>query len=323
MRFTLLLAALAAGCVNAVEKDVYVTDWTTVTVTETVTAPAVTETVLPPQVQLQHVAPTTTAAPVVESVVAPSSTSAVEEPVTSSAPAPVETQAATEPSPAPVQEPAVVTTQAPAPVETAVVSSSSWSTAWTSTLSVAPAAATTQAAAPASAPAGNSYQSAVLYNHNVHRSNHSASSLDWSADLESSAKVLASRCVYEHDVSIPGGSIAAGSYGQNIGYGVEASDVGVMITNLMYNDEINYFPQPYGSASPDMSLFDKWGHFSQIVWKGTTHVGCATVTCPNLGNVDSSMALPFTVCNYYPAGNVDTEYGDNVLAPLRQASYVA
>ncbi|KAJ5491181.1 hypothetical protein N7539_002748 [Penicillium diatomitis] len=321
MRFTLLLAALAAGCVNAVEKDVYVTDWTTVTVTETVTAPAVTETVLPPQVQLQHVAPTTTV-PVVESVVAPSSTSAVEKPVTSSAPAPVETQAAKEPSPAPVQEPAVVTTQAPAPVETAVVSSSAWSTAWTSTLSVAPAA-TTQAAAPASAPAGNSYQSTVLYNHNVHRSNHSASSLDWSADLESSAKVLASRCVYEHDVSIPGGSIAAGSYGQNIGYGVEASDVGVMITNLMYNDEINYFPQPYGSPNPDMTLFDKWGHFSQIVWKGTTHVGCATVTCPNLGNVDSSMALPFTVCNYYPAGNVGTEYGDNVLAPLRQPSYVA
>lgn len=96
-----------------------------------------------------------------------------------------------------------------------------------------------------------------------------------------------------------------------------------MITNLMYNDEINYFPTPYGSADPDMGMFDKWGHFSQIVWKETTHVGCATVTCPSLGNVDSSMALPFTVCNYYPPGNVQSQYGDNVLAPLRQQTYVA
>lgn len=96
-----------------------------------------------------------------------------------------------------------------------------------------------------------------------------------------------------------------------------------MITNMMYNGEIGFFPQPYGSGSPDMSGFDKWGHFSQIVWKSTTHVGCATVTCPNLGNVDSSEPVPFTVCNYSPVGNVATEYGSNVLAPLGAATYNA
>ena len=96
-----------------------------------------------------------------------------------------------------------------------------------------------------------------------------------------------------------------------------------MITNLMYNDEIGYFPTPYGQADPSMSDFDKWGHFSQIVWKGTTHVGCATVTCNSLGNVDSSEALPFTVCNYSPAGNVGGEYGDNVLQPAGGTTYVA
>jgi hypothetical protein len=79
-----------------------------------------------------------------------------------------------------------------------------------------------------------------------------------------------------------------------------------MITNLMYNDEMGFFEALYGEASPDMSNFDAWGHFSQIVWKGTTHVGCATVTCKSLGNVDSSVALPFTVCNYSPAGKCQT-----------------
>lgn len=112
------------------------------------------------------------------------------------------------------------------------------------------------------------------------------------------------------------------SYGQNIGFGVEAEKVGEMITNLMYNDEINYFPKPYGAASPAMDAFDKWGHFSQIVWKGTTHVGCATVVCPSLGNAGGSN-VPFTVCNYSPPGNYDGEYGDNVLATKNEASYFA
>lgn len=75
-----------------------------------------------------------------------------------------------------------------------------------------------------------------------------------------------------------------------------------MITNLMYNNEMGYFEALYGEANPSMDNFDAWGHFSQIVWKGTTHVGCATVTCNSLGNVDSSVAVPFTVCNYSPAG---------------------
>ncbi|BAE56831.1 unnamed protein product [Aspergillus oryzae RIB40] len=147
--------------------------------------------------------------------------------------------------------------------------------------------------------------------------NHSASSLEWDASLEASAQTLAARCVYQHDTTINGGG-----YGQNIGYGVSSEKIGEMITNLMYNNEMGYFEALYGEANPSMDNFDAWGHFSQIVWKGTTHVGCATVTCNSLGNVDSSVAVPFTVCNYSPAGNYAGEYADNVLRPLGQAMYV-
>lgn len=45
----------------------------------------------------------------------------------------------------------------------------------------------------------NAYQATVLHNHNIHRSNHSATSVSWSDDLEDSARILASRCVYKHD----------------------------------------------------------------------------------------------------------------------------
>ena len=45
----------------------------------------------------------------------------------------------------------------------------------------------------------NDYMHHVLYSHNVHRSNHSSNSLEWDSKLESSADVLAKRCVYTHD----------------------------------------------------------------------------------------------------------------------------
>lgn len=96
-------------------------------------------------------------------------------------------------------------------------------------------------------------------------------------------------------------SIDGGGYGQNIGYGVDGDNVGKMLSNLMYNGEFGYF-QPYFGSEPDMSGFDKWGHLTQILWKATTEVGCATVSCNSLGNVDANNPMPFTVCNYSPAG---------------------
>ncbi|KAJ5702702.1 hypothetical protein N7488_010250 [Penicillium malachiteum] len=295
MRSALLLAALAATCANAFEKRVYVTDWTTVTVTTTVTAPTVTET-LPPMEKAQVESSDTE--------LFKKSTVLPDPETTSTTTAHKHHHKETSTSVAD----AVTSTVEPAAPTTMATSTSSSSSSTSSTSTTTSSSATTSAT--------SAYQQKILYNHNIHRSNHSVSSLEWSADLESSAYTLAARCDYEHDTSIDGGG-----YGQNIGYGVESSEIGVMITNLMYNDEIEYYPG-YGS-NPSMTNFDKWGHFSQIVWKATTHVGCATVTCDPLDGVDSSEALPFTVCNYSPVGNVEGEYADNVLHPDGGATYVA
>ncbi|KAL1988925.1 hypothetical protein VTN96DRAFT_6914 [Rasamsonia emersonii] len=203
----------------------------------------------------------------------------------------------------------VVTPSSPSPVVTTSAPATTSSTSSSVQVSTASSAAPSPSAA-------NSYQETILQNHNIHRANHSAPALVWDSGLEASAQQLANGCVYEHNTEINGGG-----YGQNIGYGIPADNIGAMITNLMYNDEFGYFENLYGQANPDMSEFDHWGHFSQIVWKGTTHVGCATVVCSNLGNVDSSEPLPFTVCNYSPPGNYAGEYADNVLPPLGQPYY--
>jgi len=135
--------------------------------------------------------------------------------------------------------------------------------------------------------------------------------LTWSNDLAGAAHTLASRCEYGHDTSIVS---ASGDYGQNIAYGYDAAEVGEkIISEMMYTDEAPYFANLYGEADPDMTNFEKWGHFTQIVWKATTQVGCATVSCSDLKNVGGASA--YTVCNYGSPGNYAGEYAANVLKP--------
>ncbi len=74
------------------------------------------------------------------------------------------------------------------------------------------------------------------------------------------------------------------------------------ITDMWYNGEITQFPSNgYGQATPDMSNFESWGHVTQVIWAGSTTVGCATQLCP-AGTMFSGMDAWFTVCDYGPAG---------------------
>lgn len=115
----------------------------------------------------------------------------------------------------------------------------------------------------------------------------------------------------------PGG----GGYGQNIAAGISAGELAKTLTNGFYNDEMMLYPG-YGTDSPDMGNFEKWGHFSQMLWQTTTKVGCYTYTCSppgappldcnpatgqsylqNTGCGNGGMNAIFTVCNYSPPGN--------------------
>ncbi|KAF7845837.1 hypothetical protein BT93_L0395 [Corymbia citriodora subsp. variegata] len=176
---------------------------------------------------------------------------------------------------------------------------------------------TTSATTAAASAVATTYEQLVLAHHNVHRANHSATDVIWSANLAAIALSIAETCVYEHNTTAGGGG-----YGQNIAAGVEASGIGEVISDLFYNGEVNYFVGLYGEASPDMTNFEHWGHFSQIVWKATTTVGCATYDCSSSGlaNVGSDVSPYFTVCNYEGPGNVGGEYGANIGSPLDYAT---
>ena len=133
--------------------------------------------------------------------------------------------------------------------------------------------------------------------------------------------------------SAPGG----GGYGQNIAAGFPPSAIGKVISNGFYNSEFSEYPGPWGQADIDMTNFGKWGHLSQVLWKDTKTVGCYTHTCtPSftdtlkcksdgtsyLSGVDcgnGGIPAQFTVCNYYPLGNVYTWF-NRVGAPKSHAT---
>jgi outer membrane biosynthesis protein TonB len=70
----------------------------------------------------------------------------------------------------------------------------------------APKPTTQQPSQPApsapSAPSGSDYKSTVLYQHNIHRANHSAPDLTWDDTLAGYAENTARGCVFQHDMYV-------------------------------------------------------------------------------------------------------------------------
>ncbi|KAF3012837.1 hypothetical protein E8E14_009668 [Neopestalotiopsis sp. 37M] len=190
------------------------------------------------------------------------------------------------------------------PSTTSVSVSSSTSTVVPSSSTLPPGAVVTDQA----------YIDTVIRHHNVHRGNHSAVALTWSPTLAETARKIATSCIYGHNTTADGGG-----YGQNIGAGFMSTSMGQFITEGLYNSEVsNYI---YFGAEPDLNTLSLWGHFSQIVWKSTTTVGCYTSDCTKTGLANAQGIPPyFTVCNYGPPGNVIGAFATNIGTSLGQPS---
>jgi len=133
-----------------------------------------------------------------------------------------------------------------------------------------------------------------LSGHNTVREQHGAVDLTWNDTLASAAQQWANGCKFEHS----GGSL--GPYGENLAAGT-GSDFDIAAAIKLWTDEVS----EYDPSNPQPS------HFTQVVWKATTQVGCAVQSCDGIFDPSYGKAN-YYVCEYSPPGNVIGEFGDNV-----------
>ena len=130
----------------------------------------------------------------------------------------------------------------------------------------------------------------IVAAHNSVRAQHCAPPLGWSDDLAASAQawadhLAASGCAFEHSGTGHGENLAGGG-------GLSGADA-----VAMWYEEVELFD--FGSGGFSMET----GHFTQVVWKNTTAVGCGSSQCGGMTT---------WVCQYDPPGNYQGEYRENV-----------
>jgi hypothetical protein len=160
---------------------------------------------------------------------------------------------------------------------------------------------------------GEDYINAILFHHNQARANHGADPLVWNATVADTAAITANTCVFAH--YIPNGA----GQGQNLfTTSGPVFNVTASITESWYKGEFQAMFPYFGEPSLGNDIFHEVGHLTQVLWKGTTSVGCTSVDCGADMTIEgqASNLNKYTVCNYYPAGNIATLYADNVGFPI-------
>ncbi|KAG9124400.1 hypothetical protein FRC07_011760 [Ceratobasidium sp. 392] len=123
---------------------------------------------------------------------------------------------------------------------------------------------------------------AYLDAHNSFRAQHGARPLVWSPALAAKAQNWANGCVFKH-----------GSVGENLAAGT--GNYGALNAVKGWTDEI----KDYDPRNPKPS------HFTQVVWKSSTQLGCAVKQCPPGSIFPAKFGVAYYhVCEYAPPGNV-------------------
>ncbi|UNI17461.1 hypothetical protein JDV02_003802 [Purpureocillium takamizusanense] len=152
------------------------------------------------------------------------------------------------------------------------------------------------------------FTSAILNSTNVYRAQHNASAVSWNDTLadfasdylsSSSSSSSSSSASSDADSSSGDGGCrqfahSGGPYGENLAMGYPNATASV----AAWGDErerYDFGEQGFGEAT---------GHFTQLVWRNTTAVGCGRRLCGEKGW--------FLVCEYWPRGNVVGEFDDEV-----------
>ncbi|KAJ1287638.1 hypothetical protein BS78_02G026000 [Paspalum vaginatum] len=86
---------------------------------------------------------------------------------------------------------------------------------------------------------------------------------------------------------------SGGPYGENLFWGSAGADWSASDAVGSWVSEKQF----YDHATNSCAAGKVCGHYTQVVWRDSTAIGCARVVCDNNGGV-------FIICSYNPPGNV-------------------
>ncbi|XP_078180202.1 pathogenesis-related protein 1-like [Carex rostrata] len=124
--------------------------------------------------------------------------------------------------------------------------------------------------------------------HNTARSAVGVGPVTWDQTVQAYAQSYANKrkgdCQLVH---------SGGPYGENIFWGNGKDYSGIDAVNLWVSEK-----QYYTYSSNSCASGKVCGHYTQVVWRSSTKIGCAKVVCDNNAGI-------FIICNYSPPGNVN------------------
>jgi uncharacterized protein YkwD len=143
---------------------------------------------------------------------------------------------------------------------------------------------------------------------NQYRAKHGAPPVELDQGLvtyaKSRAEHVAEKAALVHD--------GTGGYGENLFYASSSSPTqgpATKAADAWYGENQYYNYQTFVSNYPDDPKKKVVGHFTQLVWKGTTKIGAGRVC----GTADGEWHDTYIAVNFDTAGNVTGGYKDNVL----------
>lgn len=127
--------------------------------------------------------------------------------------------------------------------------------------------------------------------HNKARANVGVPPIKWDRRLAKLAQTWANKCIWEH--GMPLNNYPIRTLGQNLAAAAWDS-ISAKEVLRMFVDEKKHYHYESNTCDPN----EMCGHYTQVVWRNTTRVGCAK--SPPLCTTDG---MTMVVCNYAPAGN--------------------